>query len=182
MVLAKLKTRSLLSNRRADCTKYTYDAALNRQLMIDSNSTTTYTCDVAIQLNLIVETTGRTTISYDANGNQILQVMPVLSRTTNVWDGDNRLANVVHSSTDRSTYSYWSDSLRVSAVENGAIVKFTWDEQRYLQEANAVNETQALFTSEPTLYGSLISQTRSLTTFFHTDSTGSVTYLTDVDS
>ncbi len=181
MVLAKLKTRSLLFNRQADCTKYTYDAAQNRSLMIDSNARTTYTCDVANQLNWFKDNTGRTTYAYDNNGNQTLQLVPALTRTTNVWDGENRLTQVKRSNTDRSTYTYKGEyNLRVVAEEPLATSRIIWDGQAYLEETNDSNMTQATYSNEPRFYGSLLSQSRSsVSSFFHADSPGSITSLTN---
>ncbi|MFT3881779.1 MAG: hypothetical protein QM703_19235 [Gemmatales bacterium] len=172
-------TRERRSGANSYDVTYIYDVSQNRKAMVDSGARTTYSCDVANQLNWLVDGTGRTTFSYDNNGNQTLQLLPTLTRTTNVWDGENRMTQVLRPS-DRSTYTYKCDNLRIMAEEPAAVTsKIIWDGQIYLVETDAANATQAIYSHEPTTYGSVLSQRRSVTSFYHADSPGSVTNLTD---
>lgn len=108
MVLAKLKTRSLLFNRRADCTKYTYDAAGQ----VTDDGVTSYTYDnVGNRTNssqsygtgnrLSSDSLG--TYTYDDEGN-------LVSRTISgaVWnysyDNENRLTSVTKTVSGSVTY------------------------------------------------------------------------------
>lgn len=147
MVLAKLKTRSLLSRRRADCTKYSYDAAQNRSLMIDSNARTTYTCDVANQLNWLVDGTGRTTFSYDNNGNQEMQSTSSMTKTTLSWDNEGRLTQININGTSLTTYSYSSFGTRIQALQDAQRTSFTYDQSVILVE-RIDGSTDRLYTSD----------------------------------
>ncbi|MFO0811630.1 MAG: hypothetical protein U0796_00315 [Gemmatales bacterium] len=174
-------TRERRSGANAYDTAYTYDASQNRKLMIASGTRTTYIYDVTNQLKWLQDNTGRTSFSYDANGNQLLQLSPVLMRTTYVWDGENRLSQVKRSSTDRNTYTYKSDNLRVSKQESTALICcIIWDGTMCLGEADDTGNTEAYYSYESLILGNVFGQRRAgLSSYLHADITGSVTVITD---
>lgn len=119
-----------------------------------------------------------TKYTYDNAGNQTVEKTPALSRTTQVWDVENRMTQSRLASS-RSTFAYNGDNLRVQAVDESATTKTIWDGHFYLVETNAANSTQVVYTNEPTQYGYLLSQRRAATSYYHADAPGSVTNLTN---
>lgn len=97
MVLAKLKTRSLLFNRKADCTKYEYDAEGNRTKKSTGTTITSYSWDQRDRLTgATTKTSGTTnklvTVSYDAFNRRIAEYAgngsTVSRRDRYFWDGE----------------------------------------------------------------------------------------------
>ena len=74
-------------------------------------------------------------MTYDANGN-LTEENAAGSRTTNVYDNENRLTNIKFPDGTRSTYSYNGDNLRRSKFEaGGTLTTMIWDGSDYLGEA-----------------------------------------------
>jgi YD repeat-containing protein len=69
---------------------YTYDGVGNRTV----HNTTTFTYDGADQLTKKQAGTAVTTYTFDAAGNQQVELVTNGNRTTYVWDDDNRLTQV----------------------------------------------------------------------------------------
>lgn len=97
MVLAKLKTRSLLFTRKADCTKYEYDAEGNRTKKSTGTTITTYSWDQGDRLTgATTKTSGTTnklvTVVYDAFNRRIAEYAgngtTVSRRDRYFWDGE----------------------------------------------------------------------------------------------
>ena len=81
-----------------------------------------------------------TTYAYDATGNQTEENLNG-SRTTYVYDNENRLTGMRYPDATRSTYTYaggfpvQGEGLRRSAQEpGGALTTYIWDGSDYLGE------------------------------------------------
>jgi hypothetical protein len=75
--------------------------------------------------------------------------------------------------------AYDADGRRVEKEDSGGITKFIWDRENVLVERNALDVAQAVYTLEPVIFGSLISQYRAaLTSLFHFDALGCTDSLT----
>jgi YD repeat-containing protein len=75
-----------------------------------------------------------TTYTFDATGN-LTEENAAGSRTTNVYDNENRLTGVKFPGGTRSTYTFDGDGLRRSAFEaGGSLTTFIWDGDDYLGE------------------------------------------------
>ncbi len=162
---------------------YTYDAAGNRLLKIHDGARTSYSYDAANQLKWTNDGTGRTTYTFDADGNQQAVREPSGNRTTYSWDYENKMILSRLPDATRSTMSYEPDGLRVKLEEPSETKKFVWDDQNYLSETDAANDTQVVYTNEPARYGNLVSQRRGSTTnWFHFDAIGSTRELTNASA
>ncbi|MFO0812018.1 MAG: hypothetical protein U0796_02300 [Gemmatales bacterium] len=153
-------TRERRSGANAYDTTYTYDAAQNRRLMIDSGARTTYTCDAVNQLNWFQDNSGRTTFSYDNNGNQTLQIDPTLTRTTNLWDGNNCMVRVIRGSSINSTYLYDSSRRMVESSLQGDVSHFTLDRYDCLIDTDISGATYAAYTNDISMPFNLLCEQR----------------------
>jgi len=162
---------------------FTYDPAGNRLLKNHDGARTTYAYDVANQLTYSQDAGGRTTFTFDADGNQQVVREPSGDRTTYAWDYENRMTLARLPAGIRNTMAYDADGLRVKLEESTGTKKFVWDDQNYLGETDAANDTQVVYTNEPQLYGNLVSQRRGGTShWYHFDALGSTRELTDVSA
>ena len=94
----------------------------------------TMSFDAANRLVSIQQGATKTTVTYDANGN-LTEENANGSRTTNVWDQENRLVGVRYPAGTRSTYTYEADGLRRSKHEPGGdLTTMIWDRDDYLME------------------------------------------------
>jgi RHS repeat-associated protein len=163
-------TREQRSGANAYDTTYSYDAAQNRRLKIDSGARTTYTCDATNQLSWVQDSSGRTTYTFDAAGNQQRLLSPTGQRTTYVWDYENRTTQVRLPSGVRNTFAYEPDGKRMEKADSGGSVRFVWDGDSYTLETDASGGTVAAYTNHPGRFGTLVSQRRSATSaWFHFD-------------
>ena len=89
-----------------------------------------------------------------------MRAAPRNQRTTNTWDGENRRTKVQLPSgvVDMSVYN--GDGLRVQVQDSTGLRNIVWDGQAYLLETSANGVTTAVYTQEPTPFGTLISQRR----------------------
>ena len=91
--------------------------------------------------------------------------------TTNAWDAENRLTQIVLPSAVVNTMLYNADGQR---ADHSGTSNLIWDFQNVLLETNASNVTQALYTLSPNVYGNQISQSRSAaSSFYHFNALGS---------
>ncbi|MFO0811603.1 MAG: hypothetical protein U0796_00180 [Gemmatales bacterium] len=118
MVLAKLKSRSLLFNRRADCTKYGYDSIGQQTLRIDGRSLrTTYVFDAEGKITgWKYQDQTRATQVYDAVG-QRTQIQDWTGRYTYSFDAVGRPLLASNSFAKRITYGYDAAGQRVRMRE-----------------------------------------------------------------
>jgi RHS repeat-associated protein len=148
--------------------------------MLTGGVITTYTCDAANQLNSSQDNTGTTNFSYDANGNQALQIAVGGGRTTNTWDYETRLTKVILPGGTRNTFVYDADSKRVLKQDSTGTTKLIWDLLSTLEETDGNDATQVVYTHGPTGYGGLFSRFRlGAPQFYLFDALGSVDRLTD---
>ena len=158
---------------------YSYDPVGNRLTMRDRGVPTTYAYDVANQLLTWEDSTGTTTVTFDANGNLLVTDSASAGTTTNSWDFENKLTQVLLPTGVPNTMQYDGDGKRVQKVDSTGTTNFVWDEENVLQEANQSEITQVTYTLEPLVYGNLISQNRAGTpSYYHFDGLGSTEQLT----
>src|ERR1700693_1831934 len=156
---------------------YTYNAR-DRIVMNSSGVRTTYTSNVAQELISFLYNTGTTNITFDANGNQVVQTAPSGARTTWAWDFENRLTQVQLSTGIRNTFAYNADNKRVFKQDSTGTTQAVWDLENILLETNQSNVTQAEYTLEPAEYGNQLSQCRAnVSQFYLFDGLGSGTCL-----
>jgi RHS repeat-associated protein len=175
-----------IANLKSDLTTissygYSYNAANKRtQIVANDGSVTTYAYDAANQLTYSLDSAGRTTYTFDADGNQMGVLSPAGARTTTLWDYENKTTLIQLPTGVRNTMSYDPDGLRTKLEDSAGTKKFLWDEQNYLAETDAANDTQAVYTNEPQVYGNLVSQRRSsATSWYHYDALGSTRQLSN---
>ena len=164
-------------------TTYTYDPVGNRLVKNDSGALTTSTYDAANQIQTSTAAEGVTTYTFDAAGNQQL-VNAAGEITTSTWDNENRNTLVQLPSAITNTFVYNGDNLRVQKQDSSGTTRFLWDGQAYLAETDGSNVLQAEYTSEPTQFGSLISQRRLTSgiwvpSYYQFDGLGSTLQLTN---
>jgi YD repeat-containing protein len=98
----------------------------------------TYTLDAANRLVTRMAFDELTTFTYDNNGNLTNEQRPTASTMiTFVYDGENRIINVLDysNSPNRYTYAYDGDGLRRSVhLSTGAQSTFIWDGDDILME------------------------------------------------
>jgi RHS repeat-associated protein len=173
-------TRERRSGANAYDVTYSYDAAGNRRTMLSGGVTTTYTCDAANQLTSSLDNTGTTNYSYDAAGNKTSQVAPGGGRTTYAWDYEDRLTKIVLPSGTRNTFLYDADGKRIQKQDSTGTLNGIWDQASILEETDASNVTQVLYTQVPSFFGGVLSQIRAgVPRFFLSDGLGSTDRLTD---
>jgi YD repeat-containing protein len=141
----------------------TYDGVGNRLTKTRhagvGDATTTYTYDAANQLESVEEMTGaRTTYTFDTAGNQTVVESETGALTTNTWDARNRLVHMVGASQTPVTHVYNGMDLRVEQQRPSETVRYVWDNQNVLLEADETDATQATYTQTPNQYGNTISQ------------------------
>jgi RHS repeat-associated protein len=174
-------TYQLTAERRSGASAYantfTYDSRSNRTVKNESGTRTTTVYDGANQIRYSQALAGRTTYTFDASGNQQVELVPAGTRTTTTWNYENQPtkynqpANVTYPVV---TMTYNADNQRVKKESPVGTTKFIWDDQNYLAEADASDVIQTVYTNEPQYYGNLIS-TRLATTsnYHHFDALGS---------
>src|SRR5262249_14613824 len=114
----------------------------------------------------------------DGAGNLARSLAPSNQRTTNTWDSESRLSRVALPSGTVNTFTYNGDGHRVQKQDSAGTTKHVWDWQSILLEADGSNIIQVVYTLEPIVYGTLISQRRSGTSSFYLfDGVGSTTQL-----
>jgi len=179
------KQNQLLSEYRTGTNPYrqtfTYDAAGNRTLKNVDTVRTTYAYDVANQLKYGQAVAGRTTFAYDLTGNQRIEQPPTGNRTTTTWNYENQPAQYLLPTGSPVTMTYNGDNRRVISQQATTTTKFVWDSttDAYLSELDGANAVQAVYTNEPQLYGSVVSQRRSSTShWLHADALGTTRRLT----
>ncbi len=160
-------TNERRSGTNAYNNSYTYDPVGNRTLLLNNGSPTTSTYNAGNELVTSQSSSGVTTSSYDGSGNLLTSLAPGNQRTTNTWDGENRLTQVVLPSGIVDSFTYNGDGQRVQKQDSTGTTKHVWDRQNILQETNASNIIQVVYTLEPLLYGNLISQSRGGTDSFY---------------
>jgi YD repeat-containing protein len=115
---------------------------------------------------------------YDGDGNLLTSLAPGNQRTTNTWDGENRLTLTALPSGIVDSFTYNGDGLRVQKIDSTGTTNHVWDGQNILLETNASNIIQVVYALEPSIYGNLISQSRSgVDTFYVFDALGSTRQL-----
>jgi RHS repeat-associated protein len=107
-----------------------------------------------------------TTITFDANGNTILENAGG-ALTTYSWDGENRLIFRADAINGILTSTYDGKGQRESLVTPTATTLFVRDGQNILMEANGSGVTQAHHTDNPGNWGGKSSQRRSGTSSFY---------------
>ena len=140
---------------------YTYDPVGNRVALINGGVRTTSTYDAANELIKTQVIAGVTTITYDANGNTLLSRDPSNNRTSYTWDFENRMTQVTLPAAIVDTFTYNGDGQRTQKQDSTGTTKHVWDGENILLETDGSNIIQVVYTLEPMLYGSLISQRRS---------------------
>ena len=144
---------------------YTYDGVGNRTLMVSTGTssagTSTYSYDAANQLTVrqspVFGIPQVISYSYDGAGNVLGTVASGNQLTTNIWDGESRLTGVVLPSLVRNTFAYNGDGQRVQKQDSTGTTNHVWDGQNILLD---LGPSTIVYTLEPALYGSLISQAR----------------------
>jgi RHS repeat-associated protein len=103
---------------------------------------------------------------------------PGNQRTTNTWDGENRLTQVALPSGIRNTFSYNRDGQRVQKQDSGGTTKHVWDWPNIVLETDGSNNVVVVYTLNPVVLGNLVLQRRSgITSFYLFDALGSSTQL-----
>ena len=137
---------------------FVYDTRGNRILKIADGARTTLVYDAANQLSSSEDAGGTTTYTYDANGNQHVTVAPGGARTTQIWDYENRLVRTIQPSAAVTSMAYDADGLRVKKETPTETKLFVWNDQNYLAETDESGVPQMTYTTEPSTYGSTLSQ------------------------
>ena len=154
---------------------HAYDPVGNRNVMTSGGTPTTFAFDAANQLQTSVSSAGTTTFQFDNAGNQQLTILPAGGgTTTNTWDGENQLVQVALPGGSFNTGVFNGDGLRVAVADSTGTRSIIWDGQAYLLETAPSGMTTAVYTNEPTPFGSLISQFHAgQPSYYHLDGIGS---------
>jgi RHS repeat-associated protein len=177
--LQRRLTREQRTGAVAFTLTHTYDPAGNRLVKSDGGARTTFAYDAANQLLTQTDATGRTTFTYDANGNPLVRRPPSGSRTTQIWDGDNQLAQVLLPAGVRNTYSYDGLGRRVQRQDSTGAAQLVWDGEDVLREVSG-GSLLSQYTLRPGRYGMVLAQRRSSASqFYHLDGVGSTAGLTN---
>ena len=159
---------------------FVYDTRGNRTLKVEDGARTTLVYDAANQLSSSQDAGGTTNYTYDANGNQHVTVAPGGSRTTQIWDYENRLVKTLQPGAGVFTMAYDADGLRVRKETPSEAKLFVWDDQNYLAETDDSGVTEVAYTTEPSTYGSTIShRSGGATTTYHFDALAAARVLTN---
>jgi YD repeat-containing protein len=157
-------TYQLIQEQRSGTLTYdiahSYDPAGNRLVQTSSGAATTFQYDAANQLQTSTAAAGTTTFQSDQAGNLQLTTTPTGAVTTNTWDGENRLT-AVNAPGVSDANAFNGDGLRVQIQDSTGTRNIIWDGQAYLLETTASGVTTAVYTQEPTQFGSLISERRN---------------------
>ncbi len=145
---------------------YSYDGVGNRTLMVDNGIPSTYAYNAANEIATSQNSAGLTTYTFDGDGNLLSSLAPGNQVTTNIWDGESRLTQVVLPSAI-STFAYNGDGQRVQQQDSAGTTNHLWDKQNILLETNAANSVQAVYTLEPLIHGNLISQIRGAVSSYY---------------
>ncbi len=145
---------------------FTYDGAGNMTLKSQQGSNPmTMAYDAANRITTIAQGTGAgslTTVTFDANGNLTVEQVDS-SRTSYVYDHENRLINVLFANGTRSTYTHDGLGLRRSAFEaGGSLTSIIWDGAQYLME-KAASATARYVSAE----GELLAEKRGGSRFWY---------------
>ena len=163
-------------------TRYTYDAAGNRQTQSVNGTLTTYQYDQMDQLTHL-QTTGFNPIdyTYDARGNRLSATEGAVS-TQYSYDAMNRLTRIdLPGSGGEQQYAYDALGYRTAADNNGNITRYVWDEASRF--GNVIMETDG--GGNPTASyvlgrGRIIEKTQEGTTSYYSqDALGSTRALRD---
>jgi RHS repeat-associated protein len=157
---------------------HTWDPVGNRLVQNVNAARTTVTYNAGNEIIYSLNNDGRTSFTFDGAGNQTRTVSPALSRTTYLWDGENRLLKVSLPTAIINTMVYKADGLRAQKQDSTGTTNSVWDLRNVLLDGDASNVTQVLYTSNPRFYGTLLSQSRTGTSsFFQFDALGSAVAL-----
>ena len=162
---------------------YTYDAVCNRLTEINGGVRTTSEPMMRplTELTKTQVVAGVTTMTFDANGNLLLNRNPSNQRTSYTWDFENRLTQVALPTGVPNTFIYNArgrSKPRHRSKDSTGTTKHVWDGQNILLETDGSNIIQVVYTLQPELYGNVLSQRRSGTTSFYLfDGLGSTTQL-----
>ena len=176
------KTYQLTNEQRSGSNSYnftyTYGPPGNRTVVINGGVRTTSTYNPANELTKSQSAAGITTYTSDLSGNLLTSHNPSNQRTTNTWDFENRLTQVVLPSAIVDSFTYNGDGQRVQKIDSTGTTKHVWDGQNILLETDGSNIIQVVYTLQPELYGNLVSQRRSgVSSFYLFDGLGSTTQL-----
>jgi RHS repeat-associated protein len=126
------------------------------------------------------------TYTYDANGNLISKTFKSSGNHTDyTYDVENRLIRVdefaAGSPTPGATSTYRYDGLgrRIEKVANGQTRRYVYDGEDILLEYDGTNTLQARYTHGPGIDEPIAMQRGGVNHFYHQDSLGTVTELTD---
>jgi RHS repeat-associated protein len=148
----------------------------------EAGALTTSTYDAANQLVTSVAAAGTTTFTFDAAGNQQIDQAPS-GTTTRAWDYENQETIVVLPSVARVTMSYTADFRRAREGDLVMVaVNYLWNpiNDNIVREFDDAGATVGEYTTEPDLYGNVVSQYRNgQTSYLHFDGQGNSTELTN---
>ena len=117
-------------------------------------------------------TTGRAT--------SVCRFRPAGNRTSLIWDGDNRLTQVVLPAGVRNTFAYDGDGYRVVRQDSAGTANIVWDGENVLCEMSPGGILIAQYTTAGGSYGPVVSLHRSgASQFYLFDGLGSTDRLTD---
>lgn len=151
--------------------RWTYDEVGNRLTeKRGSEATTTYTYNNADQLTA----SGPTAYAYDANGQQV-----AAGTRTFAWNAANEVASSTASGSTVA-YSYDGDGARVRSVVGATTVNYQWDKNHVLpQLASERDGSNGLLRRYISGLSTIGQSTSAGDFYFHRDSAGSVTNVTD---
>jgi len=180
------KQNQLLGEHRTGTNAYrqtfTYDTGSNRTLKNLDTVRTTYAYDAANQLKYGQTGAARTSYVFDTTGNQKIEQPAAGARTTTTWNYENQPSQYrLSAGGSPVTMTYNGDNRRVSLVQGASTTKFVWDApvDAYMSELDGTNAVQAIYTTDPHHYGSVLSQRRSSTShWIHSDALGTSRVLT----
>lgn len=164
----------------------TFDAVGNRTRKDVPGDLYVYDYDKADQITRAVSLATISTFTFDAAGNQTRE-RNIVYTTTLVWDDENRVVRNRTTSPftpgviSRTTLTYDGDGMVTDLKQhNGTVIRPVYDGQNILLEQGGSNATQTVYTSQPNLYGNLISFKRGAAkSYFHYNAIGTTDRLTD---
>ncbi|MFH0855438.1 MAG: RHS repeat-associated core domain-containing protein [Candidatus Omnitrophota bacterium] len=162
---------------------YAYDAAGNRTSMVKAGKKATYAYNSLDQLTKEIDPIlGQITYTYDANGNLISQLAS--GKTTKfTFDSRNQLTSFTSPSV-KQTYKYDGEGKRVALTSGSVTTTSIYDGLSVIREANSKEATS--YIRNPLAPGGIAgilkgisSKGASYDRYYHYDSLGSVTNLTN---
>lgn len=155
--------------------RYSYDPVGNRLSMADAHGTTAYHYDDADRLI----SAGTASYGWNNNGNMIWKT-DQSGTTSYAYDYENRLIRVTLPDGSTNIFSYYPDSKCLSKTDKSGTTAYRfYDSFNTLLETNNSGTTMARYTSAG--IDNWISMDRdNLSYFYHRDSLGSVSELTDL--